>query len=289
MANSAKNFSITGFIRLTRLGNLLIIALAQYFTVLFLIAEPGKRLAYLTDINLFLLSLSSVLIAAAGYVINDYYDVKIDYINKPERVVVGKVLKRRVVMASHTVINLLGIAIGFIVSPWIALINFVSALLLWLYSNQLKRMPFIGNFAVGLLAALSIYVIEIYYQSGNLLVMAFSLFALGYTLIREVIKDLEDVKGDETFGCKTIPVVYGVRKTKIALYIFSILFALNFFLFTYLINAPLFMWLLIGNAIALAVICYLLFASDTKKQFHQLSTFTKVIMLIGILSMAWIN
>lgn len=287
MVTGAKNFSFSGFIRLTRIGNLIILALAQYFTVLFLIA-PESQLEYITDIKLFFLSLSTILIAAAGYIINDYYDVKIDYINKPERVIVGKVLKRRVVMASHTIINLIGIALGFIVSPWIALINFGSALLLWLYSNQLKRLPFVGNIVVAFLAGLSIYILEIYYDTNNIFIIAYALFAIGYTLIREVVKDIEDLKGDQTFGCKTIPVVYGIRKTKIMLYVFSIFFALKLSLMINWISSTMFVWLIIGNAIALAIISYMLFAADTKKQFHQLSTFTKVIMLIGILTMVWI-
>ena len=263
--------------------------MAQYFTVLFLVAKGANKLTHLIDSKLFLLSLSTVLIAAAGYIINDYYDVKIDYVNKPERVIVGKVLKRRVVMAAHSVINLLGIGIGFLVSPRLALINFGSALLLWLYSNQLKRLPFVGNFAVAILAGLSIYIIELHYKTGNLIILAYAMFAMGYTLIREIIKDMEDVKGDETFDCRTLPVVYGLRKTKIVLYVFSSLFALKLFLLFKWIDVQFFTWLLLGNAVALIMLSVLLFRSDTKSEFHKLSTLTKVVMLLGIISMIWIN
>ena len=124
MVSSAKNFSLSGFIKLTRFGNLLIIALAQYFTVLFLIADLSRWENYIYSEKLLLISLSSILIAAAGYIINDYYDVKIDYINKPERIVVGKVIKRRVVMAAHIILNFTGIGLGFLISPLIAVINF---------------------------------------------------------------------------------------------------------------------------------------------------------------------
>ena len=97
--------------------------------------------------------------------------MKIDYINKPDRVVVGKVIKRRIVMAAHTILNLTGIALGFLVSPVIAIINFGCALLLWLYSNQLKRLPLIGNIAVALLTGLSIYIIEVFYQTNNIFII----------------------------------------------------------------------------------------------------------------------
>ncbi len=129
---------------LTRFGNLVIIGLAQYFTALFLV---GKHT--LTDIHLFLLSLATILIAGGGYAINDYYDVKIDYINKPDRVVIGKSITRRHAILFHSVLSIppppLGCMIGLYISWKIAAINVASAFLLWLYSNSLKRLAFVGN------------------------------------------------------------------------------------------------------------------------------------------------
>ena len=102
-----KNFSFPGFVKLIRVQNLLIIVLTQYLTALYLLQG-----IHILDLELFLLSFSTVLLAAAGYIINDYYDVKIDYINKPEKVIVGKVLKRRVVLFWHTFLNFTAIIIG---------------------------------------------------------------------------------------------------------------------------------------------------------------------------------
>ena len=286
MVTTAKNFSLLGFIKLTRFGNLLIIALAQYFTVLFLVAGNSNWEKFLYNEQLFLLSLSSLLIAAAGYIINDYYDVKIDYINKPDRVVVGKIIKRRIVMVAHTVLNLSGITLGFLVSPIIAIINFGCALLLWLYSNQLKRLPLIGNIAVALLTGLSIYIIEVYYQTSNVFILIYALFACGFTLIREIIKDLEDMKGDASFGCRTLPVVIGIRKTKNAVIMIGALFLVSISFLIYSSNESQYYWLIVSNATALVLLLLLLARADTVKQFHQLSTLTKAIMLLGILSMA---
>jgi len=128
-----------------RLGNLLIIALAQYLTAIFLAGQYPKWTEYLYDFKLLLLACASMLIAAAGYIINDYYDVKIDYINKPGKVVVGKLLDRRIAMAIHPLLNLAGVTIGFYLSLIIGAINFMCAILLWWYSNHLQRLPFIGN------------------------------------------------------------------------------------------------------------------------------------------------
>ncbi|MBL3656862.1 geranylgeranylglycerol-phosphate geranylgeranyltransferase [Fulvivirga sediminis] len=279
------NFSLLGFIQVTRFWNLLIIFLAQYFTAVFLIDRSKGLLYYLQDYSLFLLSLSSVLIAAAGYIINDYYDVKIDLINKPERVVVGKTLKRRIAMISHTVLNFTGVSLGILLSYKIGLFNFVSAMLLWLYSNQLKRMPFIGNFVVALLTGLSIYIVGVLYYRVDELVISYSLFAFAFTLIREIIKDMEDLKGDASFGCKTLPVVYGLRKTKIIIYTLCIIFIVSLSMMAYLLVGTEMTYFCVGLVLPLSILVYKLYVSDTVKDFNYLSNYCKVIMLLGIMSM----
>ena len=282
-----KSFSITGFLKLTRFPNLLIIGLTQYFSVIFLVAYPEPHAEILYDLNLFLLSTSTVLIAAAGYIINDYYDVKIDYINKPDRVVVGKLIKRRIVLASHWVLNLIGIGIGFYLNPYVGLINFFSGFLLWLYSNQLKRMPFVGNLVVALLTGLSIFVVAIYYQKNMSLLLNYAVFAFSINLIREVIKDMEDLRGDMRFGSKTLPIVWGLRKTKYFLYgLISIFVALLFYLSIQLENHTLNLFLII-LIVPIIYLIYLLYRADSQKRFHQLSLFCKLLMLAGISSMAF--
>lgn len=272
---------VASFLRLTRVWNLIIIAFSQYFAALMLVGEFT-----LYDWRLLVLSTSTVLIAAAGYIINDYYDIKIDLINKPERVVIGKSITRRYAIFFHTVLSLFGIALGLVLNWRIGAINFASVFLLWWYSNDLKRQPFIGNFVVALLTGIGITLVDVLYKSGNSLIEIYATFAFFMTLIREIIKDMEDMKGDTTFGCKTLPIVFGMRKTKMIIY--SILFvftvvvlAINIFFvnlpltyFFILLFFPL-LWLLIR-----------LIRADTKKDFGWLSSFCKVIMLLGILSMA---
>jgi 4-hydroxybenzoate polyprenyltransferase len=279
----SQQFSITGFIKLTRFWNLLIIALAQYFTAAFLIAYDK-----IWDLRLFLLSGSTMIIAAAGYIINDYYDVKIDLINKPERVVIGKQVARRYAILFHSILSILGTGIGFFLNWKIGVINFFSAFLLWWYSNDLKRQPFVGNFVVALLTGLSVLMINILYHTHQPLVGIYSIFAFAMTLIREIVKDMEDLKGDNTFGCKTLPIIWGTRKTKFLIYflmaslfasviiineLYSQLPLLYFFAFLFVPLVLLFAWLV---------------RADTKKDFYTLSQWCKVIMLFGIASMVFI-
>lgn len=272
------NFSLSGFIQVTRFWNLLIIVLAQYFTATFLLDINGIALSE----SLFLLSLSTVLIAAAGYIINDYYDVKIDLINKPKRVVVGRVLKRRVAMIAHTVLNFTGIGIGLILSYEIAALNFISAVALWAYSNQLKRVAFFGNLLVALLTGLSIYVIAIYFDPANTMIIAYSLFAFFVTLIREIIKDMEDLKGDANFGLRTLPIVYGLRKTKNLIYVLSIVLLITLSLLFYNLIGFEMMLFSLSLSLPLAYMFFKLHKADTTADFNFLSNFCKIIMLAGI-------
>lgn len=273
---------IESLLKLTRFGNLIIIALAQYFTSGFLIGMHT-----LNDFKLFLLSLSTVSIAAGGYVINDYYDVKIDYINKPDRVVIGKSITRRYAILFHVLLSSLGILLGFYLSWRIAAVNMLSVFLLWLYSNNLKRLPFIGNLTVAFLTGLAIYTIDIFYRTNNSLVIIYALFAFFMTLIREVIKDMEDLKGDNSFGCKTLPIIWGLRKTKILIYVILVVFAGVVIVLNQLYRALPFKYHLIFLFIPLLWLLYRLFKADMKKDFRRLSIFCKVIMMLGILSMAF--
>jgi 4-hydroxybenzoate polyprenyltransferase len=278
-----RQFTITGLIKLTRFWNLIIIALAQYFTAAFLIAFEK-----IYDWRLFLLSASTTIIAAAGYIINDYYDVKIDLINKPERVVIGKEVARRYALLFHSALSFIGVAIGFSLNWKIGVINFFSAFLLWWYSNDLKRQPFIGNFVVALLTGLSIFLITILYQMPEPLVGIYSIFAFVMTLIREIVKDMEDLKGDDTFGCKTLPIVWGNRKTKFFIYfLMAFLFASVVYINELFQQLP----LLYFVAFLFAPLLFLftrLVRADTKKDFYYLSQWCKVIMLLGIASMVFI-
>ncbi len=275
------SFTFHAFLRLTRFWNLLIIGLAQYFTAFFMISAST-----FTDWRLFILSVSTVVIAAGGYIINDYYDVKIDLINKPERVVVGKSIARRYAILLHTFLSVTGVMLGFLVGWQIGLINFFSSFLLWLYSNNLKRQPFVGNMTVAFLTALSIALINWLYHSHLLLINVYATFAFFITLVREIIKDMEDLKGDDTYGCKTLPILLGVRRTKYILYALLGLFVILVLLIHFFGQAlPLYYF--VGFLfLPLVVLLIYLIRADTKKDFYNLSTLCKVIMLLGILSMA---
>jgi 4-hydroxybenzoate polyprenyltransferase len=274
---------ITSLLRLTRVWNLLIIALAQYFTAAYLV-DTGA----ITNPRLFLLSVSTMLIAASGYIINDYYDVKIDFINKPDRVVVGKSIPRRYALFLHSLFAGIGILIGIYLSVWIGAVHIFSAGLLWLYSNSLKRLPFIGNFAVALLTGLSILVVDALFYPHHSLIWIYSLFAFFMTLVREIVKDMEDLKGDNTFGCKTLPIVWGIRRTKGVIFFILVLFLALVVLINRLYAQLPIEYFVLFLFIPVSVLIFWLLRADVKREFTWLSTFCKLILVLGIISMAFV-
>jgi len=277
-------FSLSAFLRLTRFWNLFIIGMAQYFAAIFLI-----DIQLLFDWRLLVLASSTAIIAGGGYIINDYYDIKIDLINKPDRVVIGKGIGRRHALLFHSVLSFAGVALGFLLGWRLGLIHIFSSFILWWYSNSLKRQPFVGNFMVALLTGLSITLINVLYDLTNSLVIIYSLFAFFMTLVREIIKDMEDLKGDNTFGCKTLPILWGIRRTKVVVYFLLALFSLLVVMINAIYTQMPFYYFLVFLFAPLSIFLLRLIRADTKRDFYMLSQWCKVIMVLGVISMAFVQ
>ncbi len=276
-----------GFLRLIRVQNLLIVVLTQFLARIFLVGPKQDWLRLLTDRTIWLLSFATVCIAAAGYVINDYFDIKIDLVNKPERVVIGRYLKRRVALFAHQALNVTGCLIGLYLSKWVFLVNVLSAGLLWFYSANFKRQPVVGNLVISVLTALSLIVLAVYYRQNADMLLIYALFSFGITLVREIIKDMEDVRGDARFGCRTLPIVWGLRRTKHLLYVLIGSFITTLFLIAGLLDNPKLDAIFLILLIPIAYLTYRLVYADTRRAFGHLSTLCKIIMLMGVLSMIW--
>jgi len=260
---------------------------------------------------LFSLSLiSTLLIAAGGYIINDYFDVKTDKINRPETVVIDVSIKRRWAMILHIVFNAIGLLIGVYLaikcnSLKLVLIQIISILLLWFYSTHFKKQLLIGNIVVSLLSA-SIPVLPViydYYLSVNsglielvlfnsflkvlaIIVIGYSAFAFLTSFAREVIKDMEDYKGDVQTGCKTMPIVWGIITSKVVTF-FTIIITIGLlFLACYKFfkeHQYMPIYYIIGAVIVpLLVLLSLVLSAKTSAHFKRASLFLKFIMLLGI-------
>ena len=283
---ATKEFYIKAFLKLIRWNNLLIIAFSQYLVRYFLI--ENARNSIFNDWKFLILVISTLCIAAGGYVINDYFDVKIDQINKPKEVFVGRVIKRRYALLMHQVFSGIGIILGLLLGWRIFLINIFSVSILWFYASIFKKKPFSGNVIVAFLTAMSISEIAIFYDPDRIIIHIYALFAFFINLIREIIKDLEDMKGDAAHGSKTLAIVLGIRKTKNVIYSLLVLFVvLVLILLAKLSNHNL--WICFGIlAMFLMLLVYKLILADRKSHFAQLSSICKIIILLGVASIVFV-
>jgi 4-hydroxybenzoate polyprenyltransferase len=293
------------YIRLFRLPNLIIIALSQYMIQHFLILSFFIATyfnteifpAHLSQFQLALLIVSTVLIAAGGYVINDYFDVHIDEINKPGKNIVGKDISPNTAKTIFFVLSGIGIVIGFWLAFQIGVVSLgflqvFTVVSLWMYSSQFKRRLLIGNFITSLLCALSILIVALFQPESYLnivYVLWWAIPAFLLTFIRELIKDIEDIEGDELSQCKTAPIIWGITVTKgIIIFLIVILAAfITLLLYNYFfVNTVISFWYLESIfIIPLLALLYLVSTAGEKKDLHYASMFTKILMLAGILTL----
>jgi len=281
----AKIFSIRGILKISRVSNLVIIGFTQFLTAVFLIGDPANWKAFIFDLGLALTIISTLFISSAGYIINDYYDLKIDLINRPDKVVVGTNLKRRAAMFYHVLFNFIGIFLGILAWWKIGAIHVSTSFLLWLYSNSLKRMPLVGNLLIGFLTGISILIIGVLYHDVNALILSYSLFAASIMVIREMIKDMEDMKGEKKHGIRSLPLLLGIRKTKHILYIICAVSAFALVLFLVNVNNSIVELYFMGLIPFIIYFIYRLSKADTVKHFKYLKYYCNLIILSGILSM----
>jgi 4-hydroxybenzoate polyprenyltransferase len=309
------------FFRLIRWPNLVFIVLTQllfYYCILNVgtVIVPGYIVIYhpaLQPLLLGLLSLSSVLIAAAGYIINDYFDLNIDRVNKPDKLVVEKIIKRRWTILWHWILSGLGVALSLYVSwrlrnPVVGLANIGCVFLLYFYSTTFKKKLLIGNVIISLLTAwviLVLYVSEVnlaifrqpVYHAILSRLFKFAIlyggFAFIISLVREVIKDIEDMEGDARYGCRTMPIVWGVNVAKVfagtwLAVLTGALIIIQFYVLQHG-GPPVVQYCLVLYCLVLLIgpllwILGKLYAAQTKTDYHLLSSAIKGIMLAGILS-----
>lgn len=299
---------LIAFFKLIRIENLFIIAITQ-ICMKYLVFAPLNDYSKFTP-TLFTISLlSTILIAAAGYIINDYFDVKTDKINRPETVVIDVTIKRRWAMILHIVFNAIGLILGFYLAlkcHSIKLLAFqiLSILLLWFYSTHFKKQLLVGNIVVSLLTATIplMPMVYDYYLMGEIdplvslfigdyiktlviIILGYSAFAFSTSFAREVIKDMEDYKGDIQTGGKTMPIVWGIITSKVVTF-FLILITIGLLLLAsfkfYKEHQYIGVYYILGVVLFLALLMIQTIRAKTSKDFKMASLLLKFVMLFGI-------
>ena len=299
------------FLKLIRYQNLLLLALMQLvfrFGYLELIKIPLSLFYWQYS----LLVLATVLIAAGGYVINDIFDQETDQVNKPEKAIIGKHISESKAYTIYASLTITGVACGFVLAnsvshPNFAVLFVLIATLLYFYASSLKQIVVVGNIVVAALLAFSVIIIGIFDIVPNTfdinraqMGLAFSIlfdyakFAFIINLVREIIKDIEDINGDNSQGIRTLPIIIGTKKTVIISFILLLIPTLYLF---YYINDNLFandlyysIFYLLALVIAPIIFCLIkIINAKEKSDFHFISQLLKWIIFFGILSVAVIT
>ena len=304
------------FFRLIRWPNLLFIALTQllfyYAVVLPLLPVQYYQLKQQLSAPVFaILVLASVLIAAAGYIINDYFDINIDRVNKPDKMVVERVIKRRWAIIWHIVFTLTGLVLSLYVGIKTSLIIFFAnagcALLLWVYSTTFKKKLLSGNIIISLLTAWTIIVLYFavntvylnpFRQHPDVItamnqVFKFAALYAGFafiiSLVREVVKDIEDMEGDARYGCKTMPIVWGIPAAKVFVGVWMVVLAgAVAIIIIYMLQKGWWISALYCMGLVILPLMNILngfYKAQNSNDYHTISSRIKWVMLAGILSM----
>jgi 4-hydroxybenzoate polyprenyltransferase len=297
---------ITHFFNLIRWKNLLLITYV-FFLIKFVLFTNLNTITNISNLQFIVYWLTIILITAAGNIINDIYDVEIDKINKPNTFIIGKYLEVSNAKKWYLTLNIFGNLAGIIFSisinkPFLFLIFIGTSLLLHWYSKYLKSKPLLGNFLIAFLISFSIVLIailDINYQVKSinqiftiLFIYILAIFSFFINLLREIIKDVEDIKGDYKLKMNTLPILFGINRTlKLAFSLSLIPVFLLMLIILKLDNYYLYftIYITIGCLIPLLYISLKLWKLKSYKKIHSLSVFLKIIMFLGINSIIIIS
>ena len=292
------------FLQLIRYKNLIIIALMQVF-VKYGLFKPLEIQVALSDFQFLLLVIATICIAAAGNVINDIYDMDIDAINRPTKLLIGRSISEKAANRIFIILNILGVAVGFYLAnsigkPGFAAIFIIISALLYMYASYVKGILLLGNLLISLLVAFSILIIGIFDivpaitsedKAGQLVAMQillhYAFFAFFINLIREMVKDVQDINGDKNGGLNTLPIAIGSKRTAYIIFGLSVLTVLIVivYMYIYLYDTQIIMiYFLIFIVAPLLYFCTKAWNPESEKDFAFLSMLLKIIMFLGMCS-----
>ncbi len=295
---------ILAFFKLIRWKNLLMLTITQLL-LKYVLFKNYEITTSLNDIDFILLIISTISIAAGGYIINDIIDRKSDAINKPNNVFVGKYFSVKESILYYLLLSVSGVLAGVHLSfkigfPVFSIIFVSIAMLLFLYSYSLKRVALLGNLTISFLVGFSILIVGLLDIAPNIgeinftkqifilkILIAYALFSTGLNLIREIIKDIEDVDGDYIEHMKTLPILIGRIRARNVTFVITILFALSL-IYILILNKNIGEYIVVYGltlvVLPLLYLIYKMYDAEAKSDYKKLSSLLKIIMVLGILS-----
>lgn len=269
--------------------NIPIIVLAQYLSSIFILAPERRALDVILDWRLFIIVFVSTLTIASGYIINNFYDSEKDLINRPNKSMLDRLVSQKTKLQVYFSLNFIATALAYIISWRAALFFAVYIFLIWFYSHKLKKYPMIGNLTASLLAVLPFFGILLYFKNFYHVIFAHATFLFLLILIREMIKDLENIKGDVANNYQTIPVRFGEKTSKQLITVLTVSTILPVFI---LIDKYDVGYMDIYFYISLIVLIFFLlklWKSQTHDEYLQLHNILKTLIVAGVFCIVLID
>ena len=281
-----KIFSMFSVVRGYNIG---LIILAQYLTSVFILAPNVSVLDVLLDPYLFAVVLATVGAVASGYIINNFYDQEKDLINRPQKFVLERMVSQQTKLKLYFILNFLVLLSASAIS-FRAVLFFVAYIFaIWFYSHKIKKMPLIGNLTSALLSISPFFAIFLYFKNFNQLIYVFGFYLFLILATRELIKDLESIKGDLALDYKTVPVVYGECLTKRMI---SILVLINIVVSLFLVlgfDLGLMDYFFLYSILTLVIVLTMTWSTSSQKRYNSIHNILKLLIFLGVLSIALLN
>lgn len=269
--------------------NILIIVLAQYLTSIFILAPHIPINEVVFDPNLFVIVLASAGVIAAGYIINNFYDREKDLINRPQKTMLDRLVSQQTKLTGYFVLNFISVILASYVSFRAVLFFSFYVFLIWFYSHKLKKFPIVGNIVASSLAITPFFAIFIYYKNFDQVIFVHATFLFLILAIREMVKDLGNLRGDIAQNYKTIPVVYGESTSKKILSVLVLLSAIPIYLLLSTYEIGLMHWYFNVCIVLLVLFLAGIWMAKDRGQYVWLHNILKAIIVSGVFSIILID
>ena len=269
--------------------NILVIVIAQYLTSIYILAHDKTIKEVVFDVNLLMLVLASSVTIASGYIINNFYDSEKDLINRPQKSMLDRLIGQNTKLVFYFVLNFIAVIFASYVSVRAVIFFSIYIFAIWFYSHKLKKLPIIGNITSAILTITPFFAVFIYYKNFETVIFAHAMFLFLILTMRELTKDLENIKGDLALNYKTIPIVYGEKTSKIMLTILSLLTIIPAYFLIFKFNIGNMNYFFYMSMILLLLFMVLIQKSQTKMQYLILHNILKFIIVAGVFSIVLID
>ena len=269
--------------------NIPIIALAQYLSAIFILAPEKRALSVLLDFNLFIIVIVSSLTIASGYIINNFYDSEKDLINRPNKSQLDRLVSQKTKLKVYFTVNFIVFLLSFFVSFRAVLFFSTYIFLIWFYSHKLKKMAIVGNMTAAFLAVLPFFAIFLYYKNTYPQIFAHANFLFLLLIIREIIKDLENIKGDIANDYQTIPVMFGESTAKKIITLLTVLTIIPIYFLVEIFEVGYMDIYFYMSLIILIFFLQKLWKSNSKPDYLKLHNILKFVVVSGVFCIVLID